>query len=161
MTTQDKHGYKYSLVVDYEKSIEDLIKEGRYAEADPDITSRNFPPKKKGVINVKVELIDFGGYILDVKALHKMEEMGYRPADIYELLTLGKKHPKLQLQFKIVALGSVLGGKYVPYLYKSSNFPWGSPTREVFLGLFLNEKTEWLPWDRIYNQSRLFAAVRK
>ena len=41
-----------------------------------------------------------------------MDEAGYRPATLAELLALGESQPELQRQFPIIALGSVWRGAF-------------------------------------------------
>jgi len=113
-------GNTYPLSVDYGRTVEDGVKAGRYDWVNSDITSRNFPTQRKGTAEVAVVLINFNRYVSTDEALRELDRMGYRPAELHELLALGEKYPEVQLNFPIVALGSVwhgrLGCRFVPYL---------------------------------------------
>lgn len=99
----------YSLVVDYSRSVVDGIRAGCYDYTNPDIAACHFPTEKSGVHEVTVELL-----CLDTDALNvlteevqaEMETRGLRLADFHELLAFGEKHPEIQREFPIVALGS-------------------------------------------------------
>jgi len=142
-------GNAYLLFVDYGKSVEDGVKAGRYNWSNPNITSKNFPTKRKGTAVVEVELVHFNRYIWTAEILHKLDKMGCRPAELHELLAFGEKHPEAQQEFPVIALGSVWrdrnGHRNVPYLYE-----FGS---KRLLGLDWIEEA----WIRICR----FAAVRK
>jgi hypothetical protein len=118
MITKDE--FVYPLSVDYERSVEDLVKAGGYDWANSDITSRNFPTKRKGRAEVVVELIHFNRYISTDEVLRELDRMGFRPAKLHELLAFGEKYPEAQRRFSVVALGSVWldrdGFRHVPYL---------------------------------------------
>src|SRR3989344_4684510 len=43
----------YPLTVNYERSVEDMVRAGRYNHIDSDITSKHFPTKRKGVAEVE------------------------------------------------------------------------------------------------------------
>jgi hypothetical protein len=81
--------------------------------------------------------------------LKALDEEGLRPATISELLAVGIQHSKLQLQFPIIALGSVWqssnGIRRVGYLSSDGG------KRELGLN--------WLGND--WNDTCRFAAVRK
>jgi len=157
--------YIYNVTVDYSMSIEELIKEGRYDRICGSINSQNFPTKKRGKKEESIELVnfrnvDFRGFVSTVfgrsistkDVLKELDRMGYKPADIYQLLALGAKYPDLQRNFQIIALNSVcynvLGNPEVPglFTYDSRERCLGTYTLDVF-------------WEenRVFN----FACVRK
>lgn len=113
-------GDTYPVVVNYEMSVEDAVKLGRYDWANDNITSRNFQTKRTGTIDLVVELTHFDKVISTDKALRELDKMGMRPAEIHELLAFSEKHPDIQRELLIIALGSVWQGsdghRYVPYL---------------------------------------------
>jgi len=152
MTTKYKtafHGNTYLLSVDYGRSIEDGVKAGRYDWANSDITSKNCPTERKGAAEVTVELIHFNRYISTNEALRELDRMGYRPAELHELLAFGEKYSEVQRKFPVVALGSVWqsrgGDRHITYLSR------GGSERGLSL--------VWVGsgWDEIYR----FATVRK
>ncbi|OGZ41382.1 MAG: hypothetical protein A3C80_02625 [Candidatus Ryanbacteria bacterium RIFCSPHIGHO2_02_FULL_45_43] len=139
----------YPLSVDYGRSVEDGVKAGRYDLANSDITSRNFPTKRKGTAEIAVEPIHFNRCISTDEALRELDMMGYRPAELQELLAFGEKYPEVQREFTVVASGSVWQNRYgnrdVPGLGR-----FGS---RRYLELF------WFGYD--FDEICRFAAVRK
>jgi len=115
-------GNIYHLSVDYGRSVEDGVKAGRYDWVDSDITSYNFPTKRKGRAEVAVELINFNRYISDNEVFSELNTPDYRPAELHELLALGEKYPGVKRDFPVVALGSVwrvlYGFRGVPSIFR-------------------------------------------
>jgi len=113
-------GNTYPLSVDYDLSVENAVKLGQYNWTNGDITGKNFPTTRTGKVEVVVELIRFNCAISTKDAQRELDQRGYRPAELHELLAFGEKYPELQRQFPIVALGSVWRGRrgyrYVPCL---------------------------------------------
>ena len=145
-------GDTYLLSVDYGRSVKDGVKAGRYeGNINPDIVfAANFPTEREGTAEVEMELIHFDRDISTEEVLRELDRMGYRPADIYELLALGEKYRGVQLGVTVVALGSVwFDGKadYVPFI------SFGNERRR----LGLCPKYTW--WDKEGRER--FAAVKK
>ena len=118
-------GILYPISVDYEKSVEDAVRDGRYDWACPDITSSNFPTptrRKRKKVEVVMELLDFNRVTSTDEVLCELDKAGYRPLELRELLAFGEKRPEFQREFPIVALGSTWMCPYsgnrrlVPYL---------------------------------------------
>lgn len=139
----------YNIVVDYNRSLADMIKAGKYDRVDSGINTEHFPLKGKGKHELTAILFLFDRYIESDDAIVEMDKQGYRPATIEELLALGEKYPKLPKEFPIIALGSVWrnpdGDRSVPYLY------WLILERNLNLGWF----------DDRWNASCRFLALRK
>ena len=97
-------------------TLKSLIKANKFGFVDDDITSTNFPPKGK-VLNMC--LVDFEKTVTTKEAIKLLDEQGYRPATVYELLTWSQKN--WNGKDIVVALGSVwqfaVGYRYVAYLY--------------------------------------------
>jgi len=142
-------GNTYPLSVDYERSVEKGVKAGRYDWANSDITARNFPTERNGTAEVAVELVHFNRHVSTDEAFRELDRMGFRPAELHELLAFGEKHPEVQREFPVVALGSVwqfrYGSRFVPYL------SGGDSERGLYLG--------WIGFD--WFEVCRFAAVRK
>ncbi|HEY4715179.1 MAG TPA: hypothetical protein VIH31_01605 [Candidatus Paceibacterota bacterium] len=121
----------FELEVDGTKILEQLIADGKYDWKNPDIKEKNFPIKDKTKRMATIELFHFGFDISSESAVKAMEKEGFRPATIEELLALGAKHPELQKEFPIIALGSVWknfdGYRGVPELY------WDDSERDLRL----------------------------
>ena len=98
---QDKKAdtYKVKVICDFSKAIE----AGKYDLVN--IKNAFTFSVCKDVEEVEVRLFHFGRGFTVEGCLDKMEKEGYRPATIWELLALGAKHPDLQRQFSIAALG--------------------------------------------------------
>ena len=142
-------GNIYLLSVDYGRSVEDGVRAGRYDWANSDINSRNFPTERKGPAEVEVELVHFNRGISTDEALGELDRMGYRPAEVHELLAFGEKYPEVQIEFPVVALGSVWRDRY------------GNRVAPCLLGLGSERGLDLLwteyGWDKFFR----FAAVRK
>lgn len=139
----------FSVTVNYNQTVEDMVKAGEYDWKNQDINSRNFPIIRRGTSEFEIHLVHFGKTMSSEDVLRELDKMGLRSAEFPELLRLGATHPDLQRQFLIVALGSVFRGpygyRYVPVLWTSSG------RRELDLGWFRSA------WGGGYR----FAAVRK
>jgi len=117
-----------SLTVDYSHTLEQMIVAGKYDWKDINIMEKHFPLPaelfgKKTTVSGK--LFHFNRNISTVDAMAGIDKAGYRPATLPEILALGAKHPELQHQFLIIALGSVwrssLGRYGVPCLGVGGN----------------------------------------
>lgn len=96
------------LVIDYTKTVEQVIADSNYDWKNSDINAKNFPVSPEMVgkkIEVSAKLFHFNRNISSDDAISKMDKAGYRPATLMELLFLGFLFPELQRQFPIVALG--------------------------------------------------------
>jgi len=95
----------YIVFVDYAMSAKDAVKAGRYDDLDPNITSPNFPTGRKGTAEITVELINFRATLLLEEAIRKIEGMvGYRPADLQELLAFGAQNQNVQRHNSIISV---------------------------------------------------------
>ena len=97
----------YPVFMDYEITIEEAVKRGRYDWTNSNITSDNFPTKQIGKAKLEVELVRFRRRISTKEALEEFDLMGRRPAEPKELLALGAQYPNLQRKFPIVELGFI------------------------------------------------------
>jgi len=116
------------LVVDYTKTLEQVIAEGNYNWENNNIIAKNFPVSAEMIgkkTEISAKLFHFNCIIGSVDVISEMDKVSYRPAALMELLILGILFPELQRQFPIVALGSVWhhqdGDCYVPFLYASGS----------------------------------------
>ncbi|MDD2354362.1 MAG: hypothetical protein PHH52_02255 [Patescibacteria group bacterium] len=111
------------LVIDYTKTVEQVIADSNYDWKNDDITAQHFPVSPEMIgkkAEVSAKLFHFNRGISSDDVISEMDKAGYRPATLMELLVLGFLFPELQRQFPIVALGSVWhsarGSHHVPYL---------------------------------------------
>ncbi|MFA5644582.1 MAG: hypothetical protein WC928_03610 [Patescibacteria group bacterium] len=112
-----------TLVVDYSRTLQEMINAGNYGWSNKEITAKNFPisPEMTGKkVEVSAKLFHFNRDSNNETSIFEMDKDGYRPATLAELLVLGETQPDLQSQFPIIALGSILhdvdGGRSVPCL---------------------------------------------
>ena len=98
----------YKQVVNYDLSVKELLKAGKYDWINEDITDKNFPSSENGEKEVEFGMFHFKRGMSSEDAIAEMKKAGYRrPATMKELLSFGKNNPDLQREFPIVALGSV------------------------------------------------------
>ena len=114
----------FLVTVNYNRTIEELVKAGRYHWQNSDITSQNFPSSRKGKAQVLIQLVHFDRDITSDEVLKALDKQGLRPVTLPELLAFGAKYPDKQCAFPIVALGSVWRvsgvGRRVAYLWRGA-----------------------------------------
>ncbi len=98
---------RYSVTVNCDMPLADMIAAGRYDWKNDNITAQNFPIQGSGTSKTEIALFHFNRGMSTEAVLAELDKRGYRPATLPELLALGAVHPELQRQFPIVALGSV------------------------------------------------------
>ncbi len=96
----------YSVVVDYDMSLANMIKVGKYDYVNGEITSKNFPITGSGKVDISFELVHLNKSASSEEVLLHMEKNNLRPATLAELLAFGAKYPEIQREFPVVALGS-------------------------------------------------------
>lgn len=96
----------FAVLVDYSRTLAQMIAAGRYDWVNPDITEEHFPVKGEGRKTVKVVLFHFNKVMTSDQVIIELDAQGYLPARIEELLGLGEGKPKLQNEFPIIGLGS-------------------------------------------------------
>lgn len=119
------HDYAtYMVSVDYSRTLGDMIAAGKYDLFNNNIVEENFPIQRtpdvqNGDSEIVLVHLNKGGHNTD-KILRHMDVLGLRSGRIEHLLALGEKHPNLQMDFSIIAPGSVWvdsdGRRLVPYL---------------------------------------------
>lgn len=115
----------FTFVVDYGRSLADAVKAGRYDYANDDITDEHFPAEEweKGKKEQSFKLYHFGKEMESDDVVVQMDNDGFRPATVRELLAFGEKNPELQRQFPIIALKQFWVNRYgfrgVVYLGRS------------------------------------------
>ena len=103
----DSKRQTFKVLVDYTKTLKEMIRVGQYDWINDDITSNHFPVTGTGQKEVEITLFHFNRTISSDDAITEMKKAGYRPASVEELLALGAAEKELQKQFPINALGSV------------------------------------------------------
>lgn len=116
------HNFLATLVS--ERTLKDAINAGKYDWTDDNITEKNFPTNKESFGTKDMSLFHFNKDISSENEVLKMDEAGYRPATLMELLVIGEKYPEIQREFPVVALGSSVkfcGVLLVPVLWLDSD----------------------------------------
>lgn len=112
----------FDVVVDYSRSLAQMVEAGEYDWVNSNISEENFPIEGDECHELRIVLFHFGRVMDSDEVVAIMKREGFRPAKIEELLALGEAHPNLQKEFPIVGLGSVWqdrdGLRHVPHLYK-------------------------------------------
>ncbi|MDO8510509.1 MAG: hypothetical protein Q7S15_02705 [bacterium] len=142
-----------TLTIDYNRSLADMVKAGKYDWVNDDITAKRFPIEGKGTVELEAKLFHFNRDIPSSEEGVRLiteddREHPWEPAKIEHLLAFGEKYPEEQCKYPIIALGSVgeVGGyRCVPVLYRDG----------VGRGLSLHY------WDGLWSASYRFLAVRK
>ncbi|NCD00875.1 hypothetical protein EOL94_02195 [bacterium] len=102
----------FELFVEPEKELEEIIKSGNYDFVDPEILCNMLKFKRDGLYRENKIIVDVVCFEKSQKTKNIIEKISSqydsRPADIFELLTLGKAFPKAQRKFPIVSLGTKL-----------------------------------------------------
>jgi hypothetical protein len=95
---------EYVVSVDYGKKLEDMIAVGQYDWKNGDINSKNFQVTGgEGVVETKLELVHLNKVASTKEVEAYLEENGFRPATLEELLAFGATYPDVQREFPIVA----------------------------------------------------------
>lgn len=115
----------YPVVVDYGKSVDEMVLVGHYDQKNNDINSWSFPIEGKGTVIVNLELVYFSKSVNSLDVWDYLEKNGMRPAKVEELLAFGATYPEIQRGFPIICLGSYLVGHEedhgFPYLFKDGS----------------------------------------
>ena len=99
---------RYAVTVNYagNKTIRNLLKEVRCGWVNESITDKNFPTDKIGTEEEEIFLVHFNKWFDNGgQVIAELDKLGYKPANPAQLLALGVRHPDLQRQFPIAALG--------------------------------------------------------
>jgi hypothetical protein len=95
------------IAVSRDLSLADLIAAGKYDSVDDMITGEHFPITNHGPATINLVLISFPHDRTPMDVLRTIDSLGYRPANIEELLAFGALRQWDSLSAnRIVALGS-------------------------------------------------------
>jgi hypothetical protein len=145
----DLDGQQYLVTVNYDLSVKDAIAAGKYDWKNDDITDKHFPSKRAGTTDTEIILVKFDKDMTLEDVLRELNKQRLRAAELPELLAFGEKYPDVQLEFPVVALGSV---------WQDSGGRRGAP----FLSECGDDRGLGLAWfETIFGPHCRFAAVRK
>lgn len=108
-----------AVTMDLSRTVERMIADGRYNSVNSEIVKLLKSTPGAGIKPLEILLLHYGKDMTSESVLAGMEREGLRPATFLELLWIGIQHSLLQLEFPIIALGSVVkssGGRCVAYL---------------------------------------------
>lgn len=110
----------YRIEVDYDMSLADMVRAGKYDYVNCSIVAKNIPIEGTGVVSTEVVLVHFDRCLTSGNAIKELEPMSLAPCHVEHLLALGAKYPELQRAYPILCLGPswvrVHGYWRVPYL---------------------------------------------
>lgn len=115
--TQGVTRLQYKIIVNYDKSIRQAIREGNYDFAIVDIASPDkFPAKSnfKGYDIVVFELLCFNKSITRSKIFREFDKRGLRPATLCELLAFGAQCQGNELNKSYIIALSAIYIKWTP-----------------------------------------------
>lgn len=93
---------------DYTKSVKNLISCGGYGNCTEKVARADFPvAEAKGINKTKAMLFDLKKGMTTAEICFEMTKLGYRPANVIELLSLACAYPDMQRELAIVALDSL------------------------------------------------------
>jgi len=115
---------EHKILVDYTKTLEQMITDGKYVWKHDSITAKNFP-LLTNMIGQKVEVVIkpffFGNDISSEEAIKYLAKDGYRAATLAELLAWGAANSETKIIFPTIALGFIWQDwehhRYVPYIF--------------------------------------------
>lgn len=115
----------FSVTVDYGQTVEQMVEAGHYDWKNGEVNSRNFRVNNRRSGTMEIRAIHYDRFFSSDYAIKEMDNMGFRPAELPELLAVGAEHPNKQKENTVVALGSLLkdpnGRQYVPVLSSVGN----------------------------------------
>lgn len=105
--------HTFTVMVDDTNSVEEAAEACGLDRRNSDINSTKFPCPANGTVSERKLAIfhfQFGKTSISFEdVLTGMGKEGWRPATIFELISIAMVHPDLQREFLIAALGSVTG----------------------------------------------------
>lgn len=101
-------GVTFTILVNYKKSLTEMIRVGGYDSVDNDIAPEHFPPWGSGAVERELHLVRLNRALKKNIGEHKekLDRSGFIFATVEDLLALGAAHPDLQRKFTIGVLGS-------------------------------------------------------
>jgi len=102
--------FTFTLRVNYDLTVEELVPAGKYDDSNPSVISQNFPSSRTGIVELECAYFYFNCVMKLAKVHPVLGNRGYRRSELKELLTVGIDRPYDQRQFPIIDTGSVWDG---------------------------------------------------
>ncbi len=125
-STDDWKIRSVTVSVNYNQSLEEMLQGGKYGKIHDTINASNFPISGNGEVDTEIFLVNLENHEVGYRGLDRhqiiaeLDRLGYRPANIAELLAIGKRYPGLQRKFAIISLDKEViqgsSGHFFPYL---------------------------------------------
>lgn len=106
MFGRQKASDTFKVVVNYGKTLAEMIQFGKYGWVNDDINDRNFPIQRSGQHEVELALVHLNRDATTKEVLAHLDSNGLKAAGIEHLLAFGATYPEIQKEFPVVALGS-------------------------------------------------------
>jgi hypothetical protein len=111
----------FRLPVDYGRSFEETILDGRYEWRNEELVSNNYPSGGQGIVEFEARYVHFAFDVPPEIATDAIEQAdkSWSHASVRHVLALGATYPCEQCKYPIIGLGSVafIGNKaFVPFL---------------------------------------------
>ncbi len=108
LTTKDIKITPYPIVVDYSRSLQEMIAAGDYGPGWGDFTEADFPARKSGKMQREALLISSPCFRELEDLEDELRRRKLRHGDIWEILALGAQHPDLQRDGEIAVINAVI-----------------------------------------------------
>lgn len=96
----------YTVSVNYNKTVKQLIKDGKYDWANGDVSDSHFPLNKKGEEQVEIFIVSIDHRMSDPEVTQFINSLGIQDVNVKEELSLGAQYPDLLREDPIVGRGS-------------------------------------------------------
>jgi len=99
----------FHVTVDYDRPVEEMVRAGKYGWVPLNVDSKHFPTNRHGTSEVEMAVVHFDRKVGNEEVLSELGKMGFRPAELQELLAFDAAYPEKGRTFPspIIALGSV------------------------------------------------------
>jgi len=116
----------YRISIDYQKSLDEMVGNGKYQWVSNKISAQNFPIQGKGKVHVDLILVHFNrDFKKSDDIILELDRMDLQPARIEHAAAFGEQYPNIQCDFPILFFGSVWtdpeGYRLVPYLGRADS----------------------------------------
>jgi len=120
MFGRQKASDTFKVVVNYGKTLAEMIQFGKYGWVNDDITDKHFPIQGAGTQEAELVLVHLNRDATTKEVLAHLDSNGLKAAGIEHLLAFGATYPEIQKEFPVIALGSAWvndnGNRNYPYL---------------------------------------------